>query len=73
MITKKKIIPKSVNRDHLITDPNIKNILKNSDQDIKIVIDSLTRKHLRLKHPTRVIEGQEKISGRFIDVWYDYQ
>ena len=69
MTTKKKIIPKTLNREHLINDPKVKDILEKSpDQDIKSVIDLWTRKHLRHKNPTKIIEGQEKVSGRFIDV-----
>lgn len=71
-MTTKKIILKSLNYKQLINDPKIKDILESSDQDIKIVIDSLTRKYLRQKHPTKVIEGQERIDGRVIDVWYNY-
>ena len=74
MITK-IIIPKSTHYRHIITDSKLLEIIEKSskDEDIRNVIDKVTRKYLRQKHPTRVIEGQEKVNNRFIDVWYGYK
>ena len=73
-MTTKKIIPKSLNYKQLINDPKVRDILEKSpDQKIKTVIDSLTRKHLRGKYPTKIIEGIERIGGRVTDVWYNYE
>ena len=73
MTTKKKIIPKSVNYEHMIKDTKVKGIIeKSSNEDVKSIIDSMTRRYLRDKYPTKVIEGIERIGGRVTDVWYDY-
>lgn len=70
----KKIVPKSVNYEHMFNDTKIKAIIeKSSNEDVKSIIDSMTRKYLRGKYPTKVIEGIERIGGRVTDVWYNYE
>ena len=71
----KIIIPKSTHYGHIIKDEKVLKIIeKSSDEDIRNIIDQMTRKYLRKKHPTKVIEGIEKIRGRgVIDVWYNYE
>ena len=55
----KKIVPKNVNYEHMIKDTKVKDIIeKNSNEDVKSIIDSMTRNYLRGKYPTKVIEGQ---------------
>ena len=57
----------------MIKDTKVKGIIeKSSNEDVKSIIDSMTRKYLRGKYPTKVIEGIERIGGRVTDVWYDY-
>ena len=73
-MTTKVIIPKSTHYRHIITDSKLlKKIEKSSsEEDITTVIDKVTRKYLRQKHPSRVIEGQERVNGRVTNVWYNY-
>lgn len=73
-MTTKIIIPKSTHYGHIIKDEKLLEIIEKKDQDAKNVIDSMTRQYLRQKHPTKIIEGIEKIRGRgVIDVWYEYK
>ena len=74
-MTTKKIIPKDTNYEHIIKDTEVRGIIENSlnDNDIKSIVDSMTRKYLRNKHPTKVIEGQERVNGRVTNVWYTYE
>ena len=74
-MTTKVIIPKTTHYRHIITDSKLLKKIENSskDEDIITVIDKVTRKYLRHKHPTKVIEGQERVGNRFIDVWYQYK
>ena len=71
----KIIIPKSTHYGHIIKDEKLLDIIekRSADEDITTVIDKMTRKYLRQKHPSRVIEGQERVNNRFIDVWYNYE
>ena len=70
----KKIVPKNVNYEHMIKDTKVKDIIeKNSNEDVKSIIDSMTRNYLRGKYPTKVIEGQERVNGKITDVWYNYK
>ena len=74
-MTTKVIIPKTTHYRHIITDSKLLKKIENnsSNEDITTIIDKITRKYLRQKHPNRVIEGQERVSNRFIDVWYQYK
>ena len=38
-----------------------------------MTIDNLTRQHLRSKFKDKVIEGEEKVNGVTIGVWYVYE
>ena len=74
-MTTKVIIPKSTHYLHIIKDEKLLKVIEksSSEEDITTVIDKGTRKYLRQKHPTKVIEGQERVGNRFIDVWYNYE
>ena len=74
-MTTKIIIPKSTHYRHIITDSKLLKKIENSskDEDIITVIDKVTRKYFRGKHPTKVIEGIERLNGRVTDVWYSYK
>jgi len=71
----KVVIPKSTHFGHIIKDSKLLELIqkRSKDQAAKTVIDQMTRKYLRQKHPTRVIEGQERVNGRITDVWYNYE
>ena len=70
----KKIVPKSSNYEMVIKDKQIQQIIKNTpNENLKTTIDKLTRQHLRTKFKDKVIEGEEKINGVTIGVWYVYE
>ena len=74
-MTTKIIIPKTTHYRHIITDSKLLKKIENSskDEDITTVIDKITRKYLRQKHPTRSIEGEERVQGKMINCWYEYK
>jgi hypothetical protein len=57
----------------MIKDKTVRDVVESSNEDAKFIIDRITRKYLRKKYPTLVIEGQERIEGRVTDVWYNYE
>ena len=70
----KKIVPKSTNYKMVIDDNQVQDIIKNTPKErLKTTIDNLTRQHLRKKFKDKVIEGEEKVNGVTIGVWYVYE